>query len=53
LIETRLFYEDLAVSFSQIQELAEKRPRRAEAHLLLSEALRALARLSRPRANVR
>lgn len=45
LIETRLFYEDLAVSFSQIQELAEKRPRRAEVHLLRSEALRAAGAL--------
>jgi serine/threonine protein kinase/tetratricopeptide (TPR) repeat protein len=45
LIETRLFYEDLAVSFAQIQELAQKRPRRAEVHLLFSEALRAAGAL--------
>jgi eukaryotic-like serine/threonine-protein kinase len=45
LIETRLFYEDPAVSFSQIQELAQKRPRRAEVHLLFSETLRAAGAL--------
>src|SRR4030095_3528457 len=41
LIQTRLFYEDLALSFRQIQELAQKRPRSAEVHRLFSEALRA------------
>ncbi len=45
LIQTRLFYEDLALSFPQIQELAQKRPRRAEVHRLFSEALRAAGAL--------
>jgi len=45
LIQTRLFYEDLALSFPQIQELAQRRPRRAEVHKLFSEALRAAGAL--------
>jgi len=45
LIQTRLFYEDLALSFPQIQELGRKRPRRAEVHKLFSEALRAAGAL--------
>ena len=45
LIQTRLFYEDLALSFPQIQELAQKRPRRAEVHDLFYKALRAAGAL--------
>jgi eukaryotic-like serine/threonine-protein kinase len=40
LIGTRRVYGDLAVSFMQVQELAQKRPRRAEVHLLLAQLLR-------------
>jgi serine/threonine protein kinase/tetratricopeptide (TPR) repeat protein len=40
LIGARLFAGDLSVGFAEIQELARKRPRRAEVHLLLAEALR-------------
>jgi tetratricopeptide (TPR) repeat protein len=45
LIQTRLFYEDLSLSFPKIQELAQKRPQRAEVHKLFSEALRAAGAL--------
>ncbi len=41
LIERRAFYEDLASSFTQIQELARKRPRTAWVHEVFSELLRA------------
>ncbi len=41
LIERRAFYEDLASSFAQIEELARKRPRTASVHDLFSELLRA------------
>jgi tetratricopeptide (TPR) repeat protein len=41
LIERRAFYEDLASSFAQIQELARKRPRTAWVHEVFSEVLRA------------
>jgi serine/threonine protein kinase/tetratricopeptide (TPR) repeat protein len=40
LIELRTFYGDLVVSFAQIQELAQRRPRSAEVHSLFAEALR-------------
>jgi len=40
LIELRMFFGDLVVSFAQIQELAQKRPRSAEVHSLFAEALR-------------
>jgi serine/threonine protein kinase/tetratricopeptide (TPR) repeat protein len=40
LIELRMFYGDLVVSFAQIQELAQGRPRSAEVHSLFAEALR-------------
>jgi len=40
LIELRMFFGDLAVSFAQIQELAQRRPRSAEVHSLFAEALR-------------
>jgi TolB-like protein len=46
LIQTRLFYEDLALSFPQIQELAQKRPRQAEVHDLFYKALRAAGALN-------
>jgi hypothetical protein len=41
LISIRISYEDLAVSFDQIHELAQKRPRSADVHLLFAQALRA------------
>jgi TolB-like protein/tetratricopeptide (TPR) repeat protein len=41
LIERRAFYEDLASSFTQIQELARKRPRTPWVHEIFSEVLRA------------
>lgn len=45
LIGTRRVYGDLAVSFMQVQELAQKRPRRAEVHLLLAQLLRSAGAL--------
>jgi serine/threonine protein kinase/tetratricopeptide (TPR) repeat protein len=45
LIGTRRVYGDLAVSFAQVQELAHKRPRRAEVHLLLAQLLRSAGAL--------
>ena len=45
LISIRISYEDLAVSFDQIHELAQKRPRSADVHLLLAQALRAAGAL--------
>jgi tetratricopeptide (TPR) repeat protein len=45
LIGTRRVYGDLAVSFMQVQELARKRPRRAEVHLLFAELLRSAGAL--------
>jgi len=45
LIGTRRVYGDLAVSFAQIQELARKRPRRAEVHLLFAQLLRSAGAL--------
>jgi len=45
LIETRAFYGDLAASFAQIQELAQRHPRRAEVHLVFSAVLRAAGAL--------
>ena len=41
LIGTRLFNGDLSVGFAEIQDLAKERPRRAEVHMLESQALRA------------
>jgi len=41
LIERRAFYEDLASSFTQLQELARRRPRTAWVHEVFSEVLRA------------
>ena len=41
LIERRAFYEDLASSFTQIQELARKRPGTPWIHEIFSEVLRA------------
>jgi serine/threonine protein kinase len=45
LIANRISYEDLAVSFAQIRELAQKRPRSADVHLLSAQALRAAGAL--------
>jgi len=45
LIGTRRVYGDLAVSFARIQDLARKRPRRAEVHLLLAQLLRSAGAL--------
>ncbi len=45
LIANRISYEDLAVSFAQIRELAQKRPRSADVHLLFAQALRAAGAL--------
>jgi serine/threonine protein kinase len=45
LIAIRISYEDLAVSFAQIHELAQKRPRNADVHLLFAQALRAAGAL--------
>jgi len=47
LIGTRRVYGDLALSFAQIQELAQKRPRRAEVHLLFAQLLRSVGALER------
>jgi serine/threonine protein kinase/tetratricopeptide (TPR) repeat protein len=47
LIGTRRIYGDLAVSFVQIQELAQKRPHRAEIHLLFAQLLRSAGVLER------
>ena len=41
LIERRAFYEDLASSFAQLQELGSKRPRTAWVHDVFGEVLRA------------
>jgi non-specific serine/threonine protein kinase len=41
LIERRAFYEDLTSSFTQLQELARKRPRTAWVHEVFGEVLRA------------
>ena len=45
LIGTRRVYGNLAVSFAQVQELAQQRPRRAEVHVLLAQLLRSAGAL--------
>jgi TolB-like protein len=47
LIGTQRVYGDPAVSFAQIQELAQKRPHRAEVHLLFAQLLRSAGALER------
>jgi serine/threonine protein kinase/tetratricopeptide (TPR) repeat protein len=44
-IELRIFYGDLAASFGEIADLAQRRPHNAEVHALFAEALRVAGEL--------
>jgi tetratricopeptide (TPR) repeat protein len=45
LVSIRSYYGDLAASFAEIQELAQKRPHNAQVHLLFAQVLRAAGAL--------